>query len=84
MLQDKDIRIICLYQFQANNTPESAAMDSPVPVSSPQELPAFEDEGALLGDDVPIDMDEYEEGEELFGENMEKYGTKPRLNLFNK
>lgn len=40
-------------------------------VSSPgPDLPAFEDEGDLLGD-LGAEMEE-EEGEELFGDNMEK------------
>lgn len=53
--------------------------DSPVPptpqsqMTSPaHEFEPFEDEGALLGDTSQHDMEE-EEGEELFGDNMEKY-----------
>lgn len=45
-------------------TPRSN-MSSPGP-----DLEPFEDEGALLGDIEP-DMEE-EDGEELFGDNMEK------------
>lgn len=45
-------------------TPQSN-MSSPV-----RDLEPFEDEGALLGD-IDQDMEE-EDGEELFGDNMEK------------
>lgn len=38
--------------------------------SPPQDLEPFEDEAALLGD-IDRDMEE-EDGEELFGDNMEK------------
>lgn len=65
-----------------NNTPESGAMDSPVPISSP--LEPFEDEGALLGDDIHDGMDDGEEGEELFGENMENdYRPMPHLDHYD-
>lgn len=40
--------------------------------SPPQELDAFEDEGLLFGDDNDNMHDEEEDGEELFGDNMEK------------
>lgn len=48
-------------------TPRSA-MTSPV-----QDFEPFEDEGELLGDVSQADLPEEEEGEELFGDNMEKY-----------
>lgn len=43
-------------------------MTSPV-----QDFEPFEDEGELLGDVSQADQPEEEEGEELFGDNMEKY-----------
>lgn len=48
-----------------NQTPRSN-MSSPA-----QDFEPFEDEGALLGDVNP-EIEE-EDGEELFGDNMEKY-----------
>lgn len=42
-------------------------MTSPV-----QDFEPFEDEGALLGDSQE-NLQEEEDGEELFGDNMEKY-----------
>lgn len=47
-------------------TAARAAMTSPV-----QDFEPFEDEGALLGDSQ-MDLPEEEDGEELFGDNMEK------------
>ncbi|XP_018570583.1 DNA replication licensing factor Mcm2 [Anoplophora glabripennis] len=62
--------------------------DSPLPtprsnMSSPaQDLEPFEDEGALLGD-VDQDMEE-EDGEELFGDNMENdYRPMPHLDRYD-
>lgn len=43
-------------------------MTSPV-----QDFEPFEDESELLGDVSQAEQPEEEEGEELFGDNMEKY-----------
>lgn len=42
----------------------------PVTSSPGRDLPAFEDESDLIGNDAPVE--EEEDGEELFGDNMEK------------
>lgn len=42
----------------------------PVTSSPGRDLPAFEDESDLVGNDAPVE--EEEDGEELFGDNMEK------------
>ncbi|XP_044261845.1 DNA replication licensing factor Mcm2 [Tribolium madens] len=49
--------------------------------SPPRELEPFEDEGALFGDGSPM---EEEEGEELFGDNMENdYRPMPHLDRYD-
>lgn len=50
-------------------TPRSV-MTSPV-----QDFEPFEDESELLGDISQAEQPEEEEGEELFGDNMEKYAS---------
>lgn len=44
---------------------------NPSNVTSPDDFVPFEDEGALLGDMSQIDEEMEEDGEELFGDNME-------------
>ncbi|XP_064094759.1 DNA replication licensing factor mcm2-like [Macrobrachium nipponense] len=54
----------------------------PVTSSPGRDLPAFEDESDLLGNDVPV---EEEDGEELFGDNMENdYRHIPELDVYDR
>ncbi|XP_037780899.1 DNA replication licensing factor mcm2-like [Penaeus monodon] len=53
----------------------------PVTSSPGRDLPAFEDESDLMGNDVPV---EEEDGEELFGDNMENdYRHIPELDVYD-
>ncbi|XP_068206069.1 DNA replication licensing factor mcm2 [Palaemon carinicauda] len=54
----------------------------PVTSSPGRDLPAFEDESDLLGNDVPV---EEEDGEELFGDNLENdYRHIPELDVYDR
>nr|XP_053629692.1 DNA replication licensing factor mcm2-like [Cherax quadricarinatus] len=54
----------------------------PVTSSPGRDLPAFEDESDLLGNDLPV---EEEDGEELFGDNMENdYRHIPELDVYDR
>ncbi|XP_045595213.2 DNA replication licensing factor mcm2 [Procambarus clarkii] len=54
----------------------------PVTSSPGRDLPAFEDESDLLGNDLPVEEDD---GEELFGDNMETdYRHIPELDVYDR
>ncbi|XP_050717244.1 DNA replication licensing factor mcm2-like [Eriocheir sinensis] len=55
----------------------------PVTSSPGRDLPAFEDESDLIGNDAPVE--EEEDGEELFGDNMENdYRHIPELDVYDR
>lgn len=62
--------ILLIFNFKPDNSPSVAATPRSNVSSPGPDLAPFEDEGALLGD-FDAEMEE-EEGEELFGDNMEK------------
>jgi len=63
---------------------ESERRYDPVTSSPGRDLPAFEDEGDLVGDDGPRDAEEDDDGEDLFGDNMERdYRPMPELERYD-
>ena len=69
--------------FNLKSRPSSPRTDRHDAVTSPApDLPEFDDESRLLGDEN--DLIEEEDGEELFGDNMEAYDWLAFINLLNK
>ena len=60
--------------FSVVTSPSRASRHDPVTSSPGRDLPPFEDESELLGhDDEDVPLEEEADGEELFGENLERY-----------
>ncbi|XP_059171812.1 DNA replication licensing factor mcm2-like isoform X2 [Physella acuta] len=68
--------------FSTASSPGRAREREPLTSSPGRDLPPFEDDSELLGDDDP-DREEEEEGENLFGDEMERdYQAIPELDVY--